>query len=207
MTQVADEKHKRPPFGERRRVLRGLCALGLGLPAAARAQSADGTASQPVENDRLVFAFGERAGQVIAPRDVKLGVEQVLSYPMDPVTGEVRNGTRLNQLVLVHVDPMGLSEQTRARAVDGIVAYSGVCTHTGCDVTDWDMQTNRFQCPCHESQFDPSDGARVVGGPAPWQLAALPLKLVDDVLAVAGEFEGRVGFQQPGLDPLGGLGI
>ena len=59
----------------------------------------------------------------------------------------------------------------------------------------------RFKCPCHESEFDPSDGARVVGGPAPWQLAALPLKLVDGVLAVAGPFEGRVGFQPPGLDP------
>ena len=66
--------------------------------------------------------------------------------------------------------------ETRARAADGIVAYSGVCTHTGCDVTDWYGDVLRFKCPCHESEFDPSDGARVVGGPAPWQLAALPLK-------------------------------
>jgi len=204
-----NDKHLRrnPGPGERRRVLQGLCAFGLALPAVSRAQGAGTAASPPAENDRLVFAFGERAGEAIAPGDLALGTEQVFAYPMDPLTGEVRNGTRLNQLVLVHVDPGGLSEQTRARAVDGIVAYSGVCTHTGCDITDWDTSTNRFQCPCHESQFDPSDGARVVGGPAPWQLAALPLKLVDGLLAVAGEFEGRVGFMQPGLDPLGGLGI
>ena len=187
-------------------MLRGLCAFSLALPALSRAQSTGGAALPPAENDRLVSAFGERAGQAIAPADLTLGMEQVFAYPMDPLTDEIRNGSRLNQLVLVHVDPTGLSEQTRARAVAGIVAYSGVCTHTGCDVTDWDTSTNRFQCPCHESQFDPSDGGRVVGGPAPWQLAALPLKLVDGMLAVAGEFEGRVGFQQPGLDPLGGLG-
>ena len=52
---------------------------------------------------------------------------------------------------------------------------------------------------------DPSDGARVVGGPAPWQLAALPLKLVDGTLIVAAPFEGRVGFQPPGLDPFSPL--
>ena len=180
-------------------MLRGLCAFGLALPVASRAQGTNGAASPPAENDQLVFAFGERAGEAIAPGDLSFGTEQQFAYPMDPLTGEVRNGTRLNQLVLVHVDPAGLAEQTRARA-------SGVCTHTGCDIRDWDASTNRFQCPCHESQFDPSDGARVVGGPAPWQLAALPLKLVNGMLAVAGEFEGRVGFQQPGLDPLGGLG-
>ena len=41
----------------------------------------------------------------------------------------------------------------------GIVAYSGVCTHTGCDVTDWFPDVRRFKCPCHESEFDPADGA------------------------------------------------
>ena len=208
---MSGEQDKRPQgnpgSGERRRVLRGLCAFGLALPVASRAQGTGGATAPPVENDQLVFAFGERAGEAIAPNDLAVGTEHVFAYPMDPLTGEIRNGTRLNQLVLVHVDPAGLSEQTRARAVGGIVAYSSVCTHTGCDLTDWDSSTNRFQCPCHESQFDPSDGGRVVGGPAPWQLAALPLKLVDGLLAVAGAFEGRVGFQQPGLDPLGGLGV
>ena len=84
-----------------------------------------------------------------------------------------------------------------------MVAYSGVCTHTGCDVTDWIAAAQRFKCPCHESEFDPADAARVVSGPAPWQLAALPLKIVDGALAIAGPFEGNVGFAQPGLDPFG----
>jgi hypothetical protein len=42
-----------------------------------------------------------------------------------------------------------------------------------------------------------------VGGPAPWQLAALPLALADGKLAVAAEFVGRVGFMQPTQDLLG----
>ena len=106
---------------------------------------------------------------------------------------------------MVRLPPERLSAETRARAADGIVAYSGVCTHTGCDVTDWYADVLRFKCPCHESEFDPSDAARVVGGPAPWQLAALPLKIVDGALVVAAPFEGRVGFQPPGLDPFSPL--
>jgi len=92
-----------------------------------------------------------------------------------------------------------LPEGQGVRAADGVVAYSGVCTHTGCDVTDWFGDTLHFKCPCHESEFDPGDGARVVGGPAPLPLAALPLKLVDGALVVASPFQGRVGFQA--LDP------
>jgi len=115
----------------------------------------------------------------------------------------VRSGSRLNQVVLIRVDPARMSEDTATRSINGLVAYSGVCSHTGCDVTDWNSEFLRFQCPCHESQFDPADGARVVGGPAPWQLAALPLKDIDGHVGVAGEFEGRVGFQQPGLSPFG----
>ena len=73
----------------------------------------------------------------------------------------------MNQLIVVRLPPEKLTDATRGRAADGVVAYSGVCTHTGCDVTDWFGDVLRFKCPCHESEFDPSDGARVVGGPAP----------------------------------------
>jgi Rieske Fe-S protein len=163
----------------------------------------EAASAPPAENDLLVLAFGDRAGQVITPDDLIPGAEQIFAYAMQPETRVVRDGTRLYQIILIRLDPDWLSAQTLERAVDGVVAYSGVCTHTGCDLTDWDLEARHFQCPCHESQFDPRDGARVVGGPAPWPLAALPLKLVDGQLAVARPFEGRVGFLQPGLSPFG----
>ncbi|HEY8520540.1 MAG TPA: Rieske (2Fe-2S) protein [Gammaproteobacteria bacterium] len=192
-----------PRSVERRRLLQACCGLALCRSLAAAADEADEASSPPQEGDFLVFAYGARAAQPIAPEDVALDAPQILAYPMSPVTQRVRDGTRLNQLVVVRFDPALLSEQSRARSAEGVVAYSGVCTHTGCDVTDWKSDVRRFKCPCHESEFDPADGARVVGGPAPWPLAALPLKIVEGKLAVAGPFEGRVGFQQPGFDTLG----
>ena len=202
---MADSEEPQPNPIRRRKLLSCLCALGLGLPTVTRSDEtdADAAASAPRPDDLLAFAFGQRAGQAIGATDLELGAEQVFAYPMDPVSRRMRDGSRLNQLVLVRLDAQAFTEHTQARSAAGVVAYSGVCTHTGCDITDWNAESQRFQCPCHESQFDPTDAARVVGGPAPWQLAALPLKLVDDLLVVAGEFEGRVGFQQPGLDPFG----
>jgi rieske iron-sulfur protein len=187
----------------RRGLLGGVCALGVTSWAKADETDAQAASLPPQENDRIAFAFGERAGQAIRPEDLAPGGPQVIAYAMDPESGLVRDGTRLYQLVLIRLDPEWLSAATQERSVDGVVAYSGVCTHTGCDIEDFDEAARRFQCPCHESQFDPSDGARVVGGPAPWPLAALPLKLVDGQLAVARPFEGRVGFQQPGQSPFG----
>ncbi len=188
----------------RRRVLQCICGLSAGVASRAFAQTGGSPQSQPpADNDWLVFAYGERAGTPIVPADLELNGQQTFAFPQDPMTGLTRDGTRLNQIIVVRIDPMLLAEKTLERSVEGVVAYSGVCSHTGCDVTDWHADMVRFQCPCHESQFDPSDGARVVGGPAPWQLAALPLKLVDGKLAAAGEFEGRLGFLQPGLDPFG----
>ena len=190
---------------QRRRLIQGICALGVAYVPHARTQE-PGANDPPSNGDRLVIAYGARAGTIITPETLEIGQKQELAFPQDPLTGVVRNGTRLNQLVVTRVPIESLTEQTRERAAGDIVAYSGVCSHTGCDVTDWDADTARFQCPCHESQFDPSDAARVVGGPAPWPLAALPLRLVEGIVTVARSFEGRVGFQQPGLDPFGGFG-
>jgi rieske iron-sulfur protein len=195
---------KQSQFEARRRQMLGcMCALGAGFPLLDAAAQDEASMAPPQPGDLLGHAFGDKAGQAINVDELAVDTQQVFAFALDPATGKLRNGTRMNQVLLVRLDPATLSADTAARCVNGVVAYSGVCSHTGCDVTDWNGEAKRFQCPCHESQFDPSDGARVVGGPAPWQLAALPLSEVDGKVAVAGEFEGRLGFMQPGLSPFG----
>jgi thiosulfate dehydrogenase [quinone] large subunit len=56
------------------------------------------------------------------------------------------------------------------------VAYSAVCTHAGCSV-GYDAARAQLVCPCHGSVYDPGHGAKVVAGPAPLPLAALPLRV------------------------------
>jgi len=53
-----------------------------------------------------------------------------------------------------------------------VAAISMICTHLGCTVA---AVTGGFKCPCHGSQYD--DDGRVVGGPAPHDLAWYPVIL------------------------------
>ena len=72
---------------KRRRVLQGCCGLALCAPVAARGDETDEALAAPQTDDALAFAYGDRAGQVIAPADVVLGAKQLLAYPLHPATG------------------------------------------------------------------------------------------------------------------------
>jgi Rieske Fe-S protein len=186
------------PLLARRRVLQAMLGTGLGLLGleVAGAQEAEPRNARPHEGDRLVSTRGTRQGIALTPEDVPVGAPPVTAYPMDPSTGVVRDGSRLNQVLLLCLGVSDLTEATRRHAADGIVAYSAVCTHTGCDTWLWQGERQTLKCPCHDSEFDPKDGARVLVGPAPRRLPALPLRVVDGMLVVAGGFVGRVGFTQ-----------
>jgi Rieske Fe-S protein len=130
------------------------------------------------------------------------GGPPVHAWPKDPKSSVIRKGSRLNEIVLVKLDPGELGEESRSRSADGIVAYSLICTHAGCSVTEWvkaeEGDKNVLKCPCHNSEFDPRESGQVVFGPAPRRLAALPLTIAGGTLTVAATFIGKVGGQQPG---------
>jgi rieske iron-sulfur protein len=183
------------PVCSRRDVLKaaaGAAALGL-LPARASAQAADPRNARPQAGDRFVYSVGANKGAVIAPNDLALGGPHVTAYAQHPASGVVRDGSRLNEVVLVRLDVKDLSDAARANASDGYVGFSAVCTHAGCSDWAWDARTKMLKCPCHDSEFDPKDEAKVSGGPATRRLPRLPLKIIDGALVVAGPFVGRVG--------------
>lgn len=171
-----------------RRVLL-LAGLGLAL------RQTDPASSRPTVGDLFVKP-GDAARTPLSPGDIPLGAAQTLAWPMDASDGTVRSGSRLNQVILLRLDPDTLSPETRTRAADGVVAYTSICTHTGCDVDDWQPADRLLACQCHFSQFDPRDAAKVVDGPAPRPLPALPLKIVDGKLAVAQPFTAPIGFEK-----------
>ena len=160
-----------------------------------------GSNERPQKADVLVYSEGERAGEMIKPADLKAGGPPVRAWPKDPKTSVVRKGSRLNEILIVKLDPAELDEETRARAADGVVAYSVICVHTGCPITAWvkaaSGDKDMFKCVCHNSEYDPRLSAQVVFGPAPRRLPALPLAMDDGALTVAAAFVGKVG-AQPG---------
>jgi rieske iron-sulfur protein len=172
-------------------------AAGLGLVGAPRLVFAqdDPRRERPQEGDVLV-KVGAANPMPLKIADLPLGGPQVLAWPMQPATSTVCDGTRLNKVLLLRFDPAGLSPATQTRAANGVVAYSAICPHAGCDVTQWLAENQRLECPCHFSQYDPKSNGAVVGGPSPHSLPALPLKSVDGRLVVAKPFTGRVGVQQ-----------
>jgi Rieske Fe-S protein len=179
----------------RRIVLQAALGTGLGilLPEIARAQDNDPRNARPQAGDRLVYADGDQKGTAIKLDALRVGGPPVTAMPQDAASGAVRDGSRLNQILLVRLDPARIQGETQARAAQGVVAYSAVCTHTGCDGFAWTAEKQMYKCPCHDSEFDPADAAKVVGGPAPRRLPALPLKITDGYVVVAGAFSGRVG--------------
>jgi Rieske Fe-S protein len=189
----------------RRSLLLGALATTacLGCSTQARAgEEPPGSDERPQKGDVLVFSEGDREGKLITSADILKGGPPVQAWPKDPKTSVVRSASRLNEILIIRLDPAELDEKTRERAVDGIIAYSAICSHAGCPVTAWvksDVGDKEvFKCMCHNSEYDPRAGAQVVFGPAPRRLAALPLALADGSLSVAGNFIGKVGGVQPG---------
>lgn len=77
---------------------------------------------------------------------------------------------------------------------NGILAFSKVCTHVGCPVALYEQHTHHLLCPCHQSQFDVTDAAKVVFGPAKRPLPQLPIQVDDEGYLVAmSDFEEPVG--------------
>ena len=177
-----DEVESRSPTVRRqarRAILRGALAIGVGFPllemcaglAPEAGAQGDPRNQRPQNGDRFAFQAGERIGQVITVADLPVGGPPVVAYPMDPASGVVRDGSRLNQILLVRLRRRrALGGDTgplrrRCRGLLGRVHAHGVRHHAS-----GKPRCARFRCPCHESEFDPKDAGRVVGGPAPRRL-------------------------------------
>jgi len=162
-----------------------VAARAIASPASAQPEN-----ERPKEGDFLVSIHSE-SSVPLQPNDIPSGGPPVVAWPMDG--NLVRKGSRLNKVLLLRLDPATLVGVTQERAADGVVAYSAICPHAGCDVDAWVDDQKILECSCHYSRYNPRNGAMVVDGPAPRALPALPLKIVDGNLAVAKPFTARVG--------------
>ena len=97
-------------------------------------------------------------------------------------------------LVRIEEDELSVAEGRENWQVNGILAYSKICTHVGCPINLYEQQTHHLLCPCHQSTFDLADNGKVVFGPAARSLPQLPLFVDEEgYLAAQSDFPEPVG--------------
>ncbi len=172
---------------DRRRVI-SIMATGLVSPIALTPSSAQAKPAAQL----LVDAGAEADFKPLRPDDIQM-MKPILAFPFDAETGTPKKESRLNKMVVVRLPEEKMTPETRARSVAGVVAYSSICTHQGCDVKTWMSKENVLACYCHASKFDLFDGAKVVAGPASSALRAIPLALNGEFLSIAANLPPKAG--------------
>lgn len=170
------------------------------------------TGWSPENNDGKKVRLTRADGTPIRPEDVSVG-GQMTVFPGIP--GGATNKYADSPTLLIHLrEPdaatlrKNITEAHAAaagqeglrsdqRPVDGMwqnfVAYSKICTHAGCPASLYEQQTNRLLCPCHQSQFDITNQAKPIFGPATRRLPMLPIELEDGFLVARSDYLEPVG--------------
>jgi Rieske Fe-S protein len=206
---------------ERRELLKSTCALAgatalvsvggsLNAFAAGGSPEPDEPKDAPKKGDGFVFSDGPNKGTDVSLTDIVVDAAPITVQAKDPATGKVREyeGDSDHATVLLYrVAPGKIPDEMKADTVDGVMAYSAMCTHQGCMLSTWDKKTKlflcewdaaskQFRCPCHFALFDPLKGGENTGGAATRKLPRIPLKAVDGKLVVAYWIRGWVGVQR-----------
>ncbi len=90
-------------------------------------------------------------------------------------------------IVVVRMNPADITIPASRKdwQVNGILAYSKICTHVGCPISLWEQQTHHLLCPCHQSTFDLAHAGKVIFGPAARSLPQLPITVDSEGYLVA----------------------
>jgi ubiquinol-cytochrome c reductase iron-sulfur subunit len=134
--------------------------------------------------------------QPLRPEDVAVG-SLTFAKPegLQESDEDFQNQIAKAALMIVRLQPENIKDKRELDwSHEGIVAYSKICTHVGCPISLYEQQTHHVLCPCHQSTFDLSDGARVIFGPAGHALPQLRIGVNGDgFLEALGDFQEPVG--------------
>lgn len=122
----------------------------------------------------------DQDGRLLKPGDVV--VDGILTvFP----EGHIDDPQSSTVLINLGDAPFLVRPGTQGWNIGGLVAFSKICTHAGCPVGLYQVQTHQLVCPCHQSTFDVLKGCNPVFGPASRSLPQLPLAVNTDGYLVA----------------------
>lgn len=160
------------------------------------------TGFDPVPNGNKPVRLTREDGSPIRPQDVSAG-GQMTVFP--GIAGGATNEYADSPTLLIHLRPddaviaranadADKNGRNKGSMWGDYVAYSKICTHAGCPASLYEQQTNRLLCPCHQSQFQITENAQPIFGPASRRLPMLPLSVDDDGFFVAtSDYKDTVG--------------
>ena len=173
---------------KRRTVLQGMATVG-GMMAVTPAFAQSEDSLPPQVGDFLTI---REDGRPLLVKDLRAGVSPKTAYAVSP-EGVIRDGDFMNTLLAIRFSDDDLSDDAKAVAAEGVLVYSAICTHAGCEVSNWIREEKDLECPCHGSHFDPKNNGAVVFGPASRKLPQIGIAVVDGKITVASGFDSRVG--------------
>ena len=166
-----------------------LVSIGGSAYAFAETAQASGV---PKVGDTFVYKDGPNKDKVVTVADIVVGAAPVTVQAWDSEAKAVRDSDHATVL-LWRVAPGSVPEDLKGSDAEGVLAFSAMCTHLGCMLTDWKADLKVFVCPCHEAFFAPMEGGKNTGGATSRTLPYLPIKAVDGKVVVADKFIGYVG--------------
>ncbi|KAF3996186.1 Rieske (2Fe-2S) protein [Glaciimonas immobilis] len=159
---------------------------------------ADDNSTRPQPGHRLARVDAPGPVTPLRLTDIPRSGAPVYAFSYDPKDKIPQDGSRLNKIALVRVDTAALSEEAAKGAVDGVLAFSAVCTHQGCEVTEFLLKENALMCFCHFSKFDTLNSGAVISGPAPRNLPHLLLTAEGGEIVIAQGFSSVPGVKKSG---------
>ncbi len=193
-------------FGRRKMIRNSLIGAMALLPLPAVVLLRDlGPLPGNIKSHTFLWAEGVRmvtdvTFRPVRPADIELGAivnvmpETFEELPEHGPDRAIARGKVPVILVRIEEDELQIAQGRENWQVDGILAYSKICTHVGCPINLYEQQTHHLLCPCHQSTFDLADNGKVIFGPAARSLPQLPIFIDDEgYLAARSDFTEPVG--------------
>lgn len=168
-------------------------------PVSSDAQGTDSTPNQLNRREFLTYAWGVAAGLMLVESGAALYAYTYPRFRAGEFGGKFQLGEAatlppLDAVPEPHMDGKFWLVNTE----EGPRALYMVCTHLGC-LYKWSPADNRFQCPCHNSQF--SREGTLLCGPASRGLDQFVVEAVENGEVLATTVETDAGIAPPAIGP------